>query len=757
MNPLMICQEGFDPKSAAREESLFAQGNGYMGWRGNYEEGYAGALGVEGCYINGFHETEKIRYGEIAYGYAEDSQTMLNLTSSQRILVEAEGEGLRPDGGRLVSNRRELDMERGLVRRKTVYALDRGRVEVSVRRLVSLRRSHGAAIAMTVTAIDSPCAVTLTPLLDGDVTNLVCTDDPRVGSGLHGRVLSLPVMAETGAAAGMAQHTGKTRLSEACAMACRADVPAERVRERTETCLQERFRFRLKAGQSATVTKYIAYFSGEEAQEAALLAEALREAEALAEVGFDALAAEQEADMRAFWEGCGIWIEGDEALLQGLRFNLFHLLQSAGRDGKTNIAAKGLTGEGYEGHYFWDTETYIFPMFLHVAPDIARALLAYRYSILPFARERAREMGHPVGALYPWRTINGHEASAYYPAGTAQVHINADISLAVKRYVEATGDWDFIWDMGAEMVCETARLYHDLGFYNPRKGGKFCINGVTGPDEYNAIVDNNAYTNIMAAVNLAFAADVLDKMAQEAPDRYAALAAKIALADGESASWRKAAENMYVPRDEATGLIWQDDGFMDRTPWPLEDIPKENFPLLLHYHPLVIYRHQVCKQADTVLAMLLLPQLFTQAEKEAAFTFYDGVTTHDSSLSMAAFSAVASRIGRMDKAYAYFRETARLDLDDTHGNTRDGLHMANMAGAWVCVASGFGGMQVDGEGIAFAPVLPKELKGYGFRVRYRGSVIEVRVDGDGPRYRLISGGSVTIRDRGRLVALTAAT
>lgn len=754
MDPFMLCQEGFDARSAAKEESLFAQGNGYLGWRGNYEEGYAKPLGVEGCYINGFHETEKIRYGEIAYGYAEDSQTMLNLTGSQRILVEAEGMALHPDGERLLSTRRELDMARGLVRRETVYALATGRLSVSVRRLVSLRRSHGAAIAMTVTALDAPCEVTLTPLIDGDVTNLVCTDDPRVGSGLHGRVLSMPVMAETDAAMGMAQHTGKTRLSVACAMACRVSAPAERVRERTETCLRERFRLQLRPGQSVTLTKVIAYFNGTEAEEEGLLTDALREAENLAEVGFDALAAEQEEAMAAFWEGCGIWVEGDDELLQGLRFNLFHLLQSAGRDGKTNIAAKGLTGEGYEGHYFWDTETYIFPMFLHVAPEVARALLTYRYSILPCARERAREMGHPVGALYPWRTINGREASAYYPAGTAQVHINADIALAVKRYAEATGDWDFIWDMGAEMVCETARLYLDLGFYNPRKGGKFCLNGVTGPDEYNAIVDNNAYTNIMAAVNLAFAADVLERMEREVPQRYAALTAKIHLAPGEPEAWRKAAENMYVPRDEATGLIWQDDGFMDRTPWPLKDIPKENFPLLLHYHPLVIYRHQVCKQADTVLAMLLLPHLFTQAEKEAAFNFYDGVTTHDSSLSMAAFSAVASRIGRMDKAYAYFRETARLDLDDTHGNTRDGLHMANMAGTWVCVVSGFGGMQVDGEGIAFAPVLPEALKGYGFRVQYQGSVIEVRVDQNGPRYKLISGDSVAIRDRGQRVQLT---
>lgn len=749
----VLRREGFHPESAAQEESLFSLGNGFLGWRGNYEEGYGCFRGgVEGCYLNGFYETEKIRYGEIAYGYAEESQTMLNLTSSQRVLLEAEGVALHPDQAE--STCRTLEMERGLLRRETVYALPGGgKLRVCAARLVSFARSHGAAIAFTVTAEGAPCRVTLTPLVDGDVTNLVCTDDPRVGSGLRGRVLSLPRMGRQGDALGMAQHTGNTRLGVACAMAACLDRPAETAVEETETRLAQRFTFTLGAGESATLCKYVAYFRGGAAEEETLLAQALAEAGELARAGFDALAAEQAAYVRAFWDRCGLWVDGDDQLLQGLRFNLYHLLQSAGRDGRTNIAAKGLTGEGYEGHYFWDTETYIFPMFLHTAPEVARQLLAYRYSILPFARERAREMGHPTGALYPWRTIGGKEASAYYPAGTAQVHIDADIALAVKRYAEATGDDGFLWEMGAEMVCETARLYLDLGFYNPDKGGKFCLNEVTGPDEYNALVDNNAYTNLMAAENLRFAADTLERMAREVPERYAALAEKIGLRDGEKEAWRQAANDMYVPRDEATGLIWQDDGFMDRKPWPLESIPKENFPLLLHYHPLVIYRHQVCKQADTVLAMLLLPHRFTLEEQRTALDFYDRVTTHDSSLSMAAFSAVASRVGDVERGYAYFRQTARLDLDDTHGNTRDGLHMANMAGAWVCMAAGFGGLTVTAQGIAFDPRLPRQLRGYGFRVAYRGRVIQVRVDAQGPRYELISGQPLTITDRGRALSL----
>lgn len=749
MNPWVLYQEGFSEKLAAPEESLFSLGNGYIGWRGNYEEGCSRPMGVDGCYINGFHETEKIRYGEIAYGYAEESQTMLNVTSSQRILLFADGRQLFPD--QAVSTERTLDMQRGVLSRTTKYAIPGGMLTVKSQRLVSFAHPHVAAIRWQVEA-DAHCRVTMVPLLSGDVTNLVCVDDPRVGSGLHGRVLSRPRMGQDRTSVGMSQHTAHTGLAVACAMHCQCTGSCAQTLK-DEYTLKQVFDVEL-SGQTAELEKLVAYANGAQEEESELLAKALEYAGEAAALGFAALLSEQERDMAHFWHGSGIFVDGDDALLQGLRFNMYHLLQSAGRDGVTNIAAKGLTGEGYEGHYFWDTETYIFPMFLHVAPQIARALLAYRYHILPCARERAREMGHPIGALFPWRTINGREASAYYPAGTAQAHINADIALAVKRYWEATGDDDFLYDMGAEIVCETARLYLDLGFYNEKKGGAFCINEVTGPDEYNALVNNNAYTNLMAATNMEFAADALACMQKSAPEKYEALVLKIGLGEDEPQAWRKAAANIYIPRDEKNGLIWQDDGFMDRKPWPLESIPKENFPLLLHYHPLVIYRHQVCKQADTVLAMLLLPQRFTREEMATAFDYYDSVTTHDSSLSMAAFSAVASRIGRTDKAYDYFSETARLDLDDTHGNTRDGLHMANMAGTWVCVVSGFGGMQVTKENVSFDPILPGQLRGYGFRVWAHGRLIEVRVGEHGPTYKLIEGEAITILDRGSPLRLT---
>jgi alpha,alpha-trehalose phosphorylase len=436
-----------------------------------------------------------------------------------------------------------------------------------------------------------------------------------------------------------------------------------------------------------------------------------------------------------------------------VRFNQFHLLQSVGRDGRTNIAAKGVTGEGYEGHYFWDTEIYVFPFFLFSKPEIARALLQYRYTILPKARERARQMGHERGALYPWRTIAGEECSAYFPAGSAQYHINADIAYSIRLYLQATGDFDFIAQQGAEIVLDTARIWIGIGSYDRQQ--RFCINAVTGPDEYTAIVNNNYYTNAMARMHMTFAADVAERLRTERPADYARVAASIGLDDEEIAAWRAASSAMRLPYDEALGIHEQDDSFLSKKTWDFANTPKENYPLLLHYHPLVIYRHQVCKQADVVLALLLLSNEFSLDDKRRDFDFYERVTTHDSSLSSCIFSMVASEVGYHDKAYAYFMETARLDLDNTHGNTEYGVHTAAMAGTWLGVAYGFAGMRLDGGGLRFAPVLPEKWRGYRFKAHVHGALLEVEVDGAGTSYRLLQGEGLRFSHRGREVELTA--
>ena len=729
--------EGVDPQTAKREESLFTLADGMLGWRGNYEEGVAaGYPTIHGCYLNGFFEQERIRYGEIAYGYAENSQTMLNVTDGQTIGLACNGKSLRVGPEDVIQNERELDLRTGILNRKTVYRIPGGgQLTLRSQRLVSFRRPGVAAIRWTLTA-DTACSLEITPLVNGDVTNRIVTDDPRVGSGLQGRVLSRPEqwMTDDEGRPGwtFAQTTEKSGLGLACSMFCR--IPGQEAAIwYQEWQAGATYELALAPGQAVELTKICAYAWGKKDKLQEYADQTEKAADEALTAGFDALADEQKADLDAFWDSVGLEIEGDDALLLGMRFNLFHLFQAAGRDGRTNVCAKGLTGEGYEGHYFWDTETYMLPFFDSTQPAIARRLLEYRYSILPLARQRAREMGHAMGALYPWRTIDGHEASAYYPAGTAQVHINADIAMAVRRYVNCSGDKDFLRQMGAEMLVEISRLYYDLGFYDASKNGAFCICGVTGPDEYNALVDNNTYTNLMAAETMLYAAEVAEPLMEQ-----------LGVKPEEIRNWRDAAGKIYIPRDEKSALIWQDDAFASRVPWPLDSIPKENFPLLLHYHPLVIYRHQVCKQADLVMAMLLLPHRFTEEEKRVAFDYYDKVTTHDSSLSHAAFSALASRIGRMDKAYAYFRDSAVLDLEDTHGNTADGLHMANMAGSWFCLVNGFGGLDTDASMLSLDPVLPEQLVSYAFRVNWQGTCVEVRVNREGASYRRVSGPEITI-------------
>ena len=738
--------EGVDPQTAKREESLFTLADGLLGWRGNYEEGVAaGYPTIHGCYLNGFFEQEKIRYGEIAYGYAENSQTMLNVTDGQRIGLACNGRELRIGSEDVIQNERELDLRTGILNRKTVYRIPGGgQLTLCSQRLVSFRRPGVAAIRWTLTA-DTACALELSPLINGDVTNRIVTDDPRVGSGLQGRVLSRPEqwMTDDEARPGwtFAQTTEKSGLGLACSMFCR--IPGrEAAIWYQEWQAGDAYEINLSPGQTVELTKACAYAWGKKDGLQEYADQTEKAADAALTAGFDALAAEQKEELDAFWASVGLEIEGDDALLLGMRFNLFHLFQAAGRDGRTNVCAKGLTGEGYEGHYFWDTETYMLPFFDSTQPQIARKLLEYRYSILPLARQRAREMGHAVGALYPWRTIDGHEASAYYPAGTAQVHINADIAMAVRRYVNCSGDKAFLEEMGAEMLVEISRLYYDLGFYDASKNGAFCICGVTGPDEYNALVDNNTYTNLMAAETMLYAAEVAEPLME-----------RLGVTPEEIQKWRDAAGKIYIPRDDQSALIWQDDAFASRVPWPLDSIPRENFPLLLHYHPLVIYRHQVCKQADLVMAMLLLPHRFTEEEKRVAFDYYDKVTTHDSSLSHAAFSALASRIGRMDKAYAYFRDSAVLDLEDTHGNTADGLHMANMAGSWFCLVNGFGGLDTDAGRLSLDPVLPQQLASYAFRVNWQGTCVEVRVNRQGASYRRVSGPEITINASGEEIKL----
>jgi alpha,alpha-trehalose phosphorylase len=506
-------------------------------------------------------------------------------------------------------------------------------------------------------------------------------------------------------------------------------------------------------GVPIRVTKFIAYQSSREVPPRELTDRCARTLRRVVRGGFPALRDAQRRHLRRFWDRADVEVDTGPLTArtqQAIRWNLFQLAQATWRAEGSGVPAKGLTAAAYDGHYFWDTEVYVLPFLSYTRPRIARNLLRFRHSMLTKARERARELGQR-GAMFPWRTINGEEASAYYQAGTAQYHINADIAYAIRRYVQVRGDIGFLAEVGAEMLAETARMWADLGFY--ADDGEFHIHGVTGPDEYTTVVDDNAYTNLMARLNLSFAAEALRRLADEMPDAHAALVDDITLRPEEPAEWERAAAAMHVPFDERRGIHPQDARFLDREVWDLDATPAEQFPLLLHYHPLEIYRRQVIKQADIVLAMFLLGNEFTDEHKRANFDYYDRLTTGDSSLSAAVQSIVAAEVGEEEAALEYFRRALLMDLADAAGNTSDGVHIAAAGGVWQALVFGFGGVRdFDGE-LSFDPRLPAAWRSLAFPLRFRDRQLRVLLRHDEERYLLESGGALEIGVRGRRVVL----
>jgi alpha,alpha-trehalose phosphorylase len=458
---------------------------------------------------------------------------------------------------------------------------------------------------------------------------------------------------------------------------------------------------------------------------------ALAEAE---HTGWDELCAAQRAYLDDFWERADVELEGDAELQQAIRFALFHALQASARGEGRAIPAKGLTGPGYDGHTFWDTEAYVLPLLCYAVPEAAAEALKWRLATIEKARERAQELGL-AGAAFPWRTISGDECGAYWPAGTAAFHINADIAQAVARYCDINVDPDFERDVGLPLLVETARLWRSLGHHDAH--GAFRIDGVTGPDEYSAVADNNVYTNLLAQKNLRAAADFAE--------RHAEAAEALSVDHEEIASWRDAAEAMTIPYDEELGVHAQSEGFTGHARWDFEKTGPDDYPLLLHYPYFDLYRKQVVKQADLVMAMLVRGEAFTAEEKARNFAYYEPLTVRDSSLSACVQAVLAAETGHLELAYDYLGEAALMDLDDLEHNSRDGLHIASLAGTWIAAVCGFGGLRdVDGM-LHFSPRLPERLDRISFRLGFRGSRIMVEVTSTGTRYSLLDGDPVRLR------------
>ncbi len=725
-----------------KNATLFFLGNGYIGIRGGFEEiDQEHGASRKGTFINGFFESGPQVYGEKAYGFPDKKQAMLNLPDATGIRILIDGEEFSPATGRLVEYKRQLSLKEGLLYRDILWESPGGRrMRLEITRCVSMARQHIALISCRISGLKgverlqiiSTCG---TAAASHDSNK----DDPRTGAGFkHSPLECLEKKIEPNRAVVLQKTVNSGLLfSEVVSNSHCAELRAlDSVTSEEQIDFYYEGRPVSKKNETFTLDKYICYFSSIEENQSDLIEKAVTEINRAEKAGTRLLLNEHVQEVGRFWEAADVEIEGDK-LQQGIRFNLFSIYQSAGRDGRRNIAAKGLSGEGYEGHYFWDTEIYVIPFFSYTVPETAAKLLEYRYNILDKARARAKIMSED-GALFPWRTINGEEASAYFPAGTAQYHINADIAYGIKKYHSISGDGSFIKKYGLEILIETARLWMSLGFFQ-EPNGSFRINCVTGPDEYTAIVNNNYFTNIMAKSNLQYAAAMIKDIKTSSPSDYFRISKKTSLSDNEPELWNKAAEAMYLPYDKDLNVHAQDDSFLQKESWNFLDPKLNNHPLLLNLHPLVIYRYQILKQPDLVLAVFLQNEKFTRIEKMRDYNYYNPITTGDSSLAPCIQSIMAAELGRVDEAYEYFMKTARMDLDDINSNVCDGIHIAAMSGTWLSIIYGFAGLRDYGNELSFCPRLPSAWNSMSFKLKYRGNNLSVRIDHEKAVYTLIEG------------------
>lgn len=751
-----LVERRFNLDYVPQMESIFALSNGYLGLRGSQDEGRPSY--DPSPMLNGFYETWPIEYPEPAYGFAETGQTMLGVVDGGVIRLFVDDEPFVLDKSEVLDYERVLDMDKGILERRVTWRTrDGSRFRLVSRRLVSFASRHLACIEYEVTSLDRAAHLVISSeLVLRSENHDAKREDPR-----RGRVLGDGVMDRVGERVRDQQVVVayKTKAS-GFVMAGGMD---HRVLSGDPGDLPELFNdqdwkrvvYRFDVGKDETVklVKYLAYHHDKDESVSELVFRAVETLERAASQGTEAIFAEQQRFVEDFWTRGDVIVDGAPLLQQAVRFNLFQLLQVSARVWGYGVPAKGLTGRGYEGHYFWDAEVYVMPYLTYVAPHLAKNLLQHRYEMLDKARQRAREVNE-TGALFPWRTIGGDEASAYWAAGTAQYHINADIGYALVRYVRATGDTDFLARYGAEILVETARLWASLGFFSDRKEGRFVINGVTGPDEYSALVDNNTFTNLMAQENMLQAVRALEWLEETDPDAYARLAQRTGLDEAEPALWRRAADRMYIPYDQERSLYLQDDGFLDLESWDFENTPPENYPLLLHYHPLVLYRHQVVKQADVVLATFLLGDLFTHEDKRRVLDYYDPLTTSDSSLSECIQCIMAAEVGDdLRTAEEYFIDAVGIDLADVAGNVRDGVHVASAGGTWMALVNGFGGMRDRNGWLSFRPRLPRRMNRLCFKVQVKDSTLRVDITRDGAEYRLESGDQLTIGHDGETLVL----
>ncbi len=725
-----VVEDGFSEETNKVNETIFTLANGYLGIRGFFEEGFYGRKEESdpSVMINGVYEYYPYRHIWCRPGFPERFHSIVNNANPIDVAITVDGEKVML-GGAVTNYSRTLNMDLGSVVRSFTYTTESGKaVDLVFTRIVSQLRSHVMAEKIELKCEKGGLIEITTTLKATDGTT---AKKEEIGADTANPFLLL----SCGREGEVSSVCYKTKISDfkiACVAVdeCELEGAYSADGESVVTV------FKGEDVKSATLYRYAALATSKDCGD--YLDLATKEVLAAKEFGFQNLVNETAEYWKNWWQTSDIQIEGDDLVQQGVRFGMFMINQSAGRDEKTNVSANGLTGTAYSGHTFWDTEIFMMPMFLYSHPEEARKLLVYRYSILPKAKERAKQMDD-VGALFAWNSINGEECGHVFEAATAQYHINNDVFYAIFKYYEATEDWSFMRDYGVEILMETSKCLAHRGSFIARKGGRFCINCICGPDEYNPVVDNNLYTNFLTRKQLYFTLDMVEKLRERNPDKLAELLNKCEIDGEELALWRKAADNMYLPYDEEEGIYMQDDNFIYKDPIDVDSIPLDRLPLLTHLHPLNLWRYQVCKQADIILLMFLCSDEFTPEMRKKVFDFYEPKTIHDSSLSASTHSIVACDIGYREESYGYLTQACRMDLDNVNRNTCFGIHAACMGSCYMMIVNGYAGMRVYGGKPHFKPFIPEKWGSYSFKLQFLGAEAQVKVAQDKVTYTLLSG------------------
>ena len=742
IEPWHVRETRLDHDRLAQSESIFALSNGHIGLRGNLDEGEP--HGLPGTYLNSFYEIRPLPYAEAGFGYPEAGQTLIDVTNGKLVRLLVDDEPLDIRYGELLEHERVLDMRAGTMSRTARWRSPAGKtVELRSTRLVSLTQRSVAAIEYVVEAVDEFARVTVQSELVTNEDQPQTSNDPRVAAVLKNPLEAVQHQV-TDRGAILLHRTRMSRLMMAAGMDHEIEVPGrvEHSSESADDWARTTIICGLRPGQQLRVVKYLAYGWSSLRSRPALRDQVAGALVGARYCGWQGLLDAQRKYLDDFWDCADVEVDGDAYCQQAVRFGLFHVMQASARAEGRAIAGKGLTGTGYDGHAFWDTEGFVLPVLTYTTPNAAADALRWRALTLDAARKRAAELDLK-GASFPWRTIRGEECSAYWPAGTAAWHINAVIAMAFEQYRIVTGDNSLEKECGLEVLVETARLWISLGHHD--RHGVWHIDGVTGPDEYTAVVRDNVFTNLMAAHNLRTAAEACTRD----PDAAGALG----VTTEETAAWRDAAKSVHIPYDEDLGVHPQCEGFTTFAEWKYSD--NTTYPLLLHAPYVRLYPAQVIKQADLVLAMHWRSVDFTPEQKARNVDYYERRTVRDSSLSACTQAVLCAEVGHLQLAYDYTHEAALIDLRDLHENTRNGLHMASLAGAWTALVAGFGGLREQGGMMTFDPHLPDGISCLRFRLRWHEFRLKVEVNHTDVTYTLRDGSQseLTIRHAGDKITL----